>query len=93
MSICFDQQLVQRIRAEYIEMPGMKLTIDQVRRLCGVEVHLCKLLLQSLVEARFLSLDSDGSYARLTESPLALPCVAKAKLILRQLPEMSRRAC
>jgi hypothetical protein len=32
-----DQQVLERIRAEYLEMPGLCLKADQVQRLCGVE--------------------------------------------------------
>ena len=29
--------VLTRLRAEYLEMPGMRLTAQQVQRLCGVE--------------------------------------------------------
>jgi hypothetical protein len=91
MSTLLDQRLVQRIRAEYLEMPGMNLTLQQVRRLCGIEEPICRAVLESLVEAGFLCRNSDGSYARLTErSPR--PRVAKAKLTLSS-PVVARRAC
>jgi hypothetical protein len=53
-----------RIRAEYLEMPGMKLTVDQVRRLCGVGSDICEVVLDALVAERFLSVRSDGRYLR-----------------------------
>jgi hypothetical protein len=59
-----DQQVLERIRAEYLEMPGLSLKADQVQRLCGVERELCKGILDALVERRFLYLKSDGRYAR-----------------------------
>ena len=56
--------LVTRIRAEYLEMPGLRLTLEQAQRLCGVERILCKTVLDALVEAKFLCVRPDGTYAR-----------------------------
>jgi hypothetical protein len=59
------EQGLERIRAEYLEMPGMRLKPEQVQRLCGVERSICEVVLDSLVEAKFLCVKSDGCYARL----------------------------
>lgn len=59
--------LRSRIRAEYREMPGLLLTPEQVQRLCGIERILCQLILNELVDAKFLCVRVDGRYARLTE--------------------------
>jgi hypothetical protein len=56
-----------RIRAEYLEMPGLRLTVAQAQRLCGVERALCQRVLDMLVDANFLCLKSDGAYARVTD--------------------------
>ena len=37
------QAMLTRIRAEYLEMPGLRLTLEQARRLCGVERGLCQI--------------------------------------------------
>jgi hypothetical protein len=58
------EDLLQRVRAEYLEMPGLLLTAAQVQRLCGIEPTMCQLVLNSLVTAKFLRLKSDGRYAR-----------------------------
>ena len=75
MNTFLDQRVLERVRAEYLEMPGMKLRIEQVQRLCGIEQTMCKLVLAALVKANFLSLKSDGTYVRLTEgrSPRSRP--------------------
>ena len=57
-------QIVQRIRAEYLEMPGLSLRPEQVQRLCGVDSTLCESVLEALVESGFLSRRADGAYAR-----------------------------
>jgi predicted transcriptional regulator of viral defense system len=90
MSAFVDQHLIQRLRAEYIEMPGMRLTIEQVRRLCGIDAHACKVVLESLVKAGFLYLLSDGSYARLTEGDPAQLHPAKANVRLLRRPAARR---
>ena len=56
--------LLTRVRGEYLEMPGMRLTLEQAQRLCGVERTLCKVVLDALVEAKFLRIGPDGVYAR-----------------------------
>jgi hypothetical protein len=33
------QRILQRVRAEYLEMPGMKLRIEQLQRLCGMNLQ------------------------------------------------------
>ena len=59
--------IIARVRAEYLEMPGLQLKAEQVQRLCGIERMMCKVALDSLVESKFLWMKPDGQYARLTE--------------------------
>ena len=66
MSTSLNQDVLERLRAEYLEMPGLRLTLEQAQRLCGVERMLCKMVLDALVDAKFLRVTSDGHYARLT---------------------------
>jgi hypothetical protein len=75
-----DQRVLERIRGEYLEMPGMKLTRAQMQRLCGIDEPICTLILESLVKAGFLCLKSDGTYMRLTEGGLSVPRPVKAAL-------------
>ena len=73
--------MLTRIRAEYLEMPGLRLTLAQAQRLCGVERVLCQRVLDTLVEANFLCLKRDGAYARVTEgADQPYPRIAKADL-------------
>ena len=59
-------------------MPGMNLTMEQVKRLCGIDATMCKAALDALVKAQFLCLKSDGTYIRLTEGRATLPRPAMA---------------
>ena len=56
--------IVQRIHAEYVEMPGLKLTLPQAVRLFGVNTDESQRLLSELTESGFLRRDQDGSYLR-----------------------------
>jgi len=62
-----DDPTLQRIRAEYQEMPGLRLTLDQARRLWGLDEATCVASLRQLVEARFLVENDAHVFARFTE--------------------------
>ena len=74
------ERLLERIRAEYLEMPGLRLKLEQMQRLCGVERTPCQLVLDSLVDAKFLCVKADGAYARLTDGAIFRPSASKADL-------------
>jgi hypothetical protein len=56
--------LLDRIRSEYREMPGMKLTEAQARRLWGLDGPTCRLALRTLLNERFLKRTPSGRYVR-----------------------------
>ena len=66
-------EILSRIRGEYLEMPGLCLTPAQAQRLWGLDAQTCSSLLESLMEARFLCLRSDGTYGRLSDGVLVFP--------------------
>jgi hypothetical protein len=74
------QDLLDRVRADFLEMPGLHLTADQVQRLCGIERTICALILDSLVTSKFLCVKPNGHYARLTDGECPRPTPAKADL-------------
>jgi len=47
--------LLRLIRAEYREIPGLKLTKVQARRLWGIEPHVCDAVFTALLDSRFLA--------------------------------------
>lgn len=57
-------ELLQRVRSEYLEMPGLRLTLAQAARFWCLDYLTCARLLDALVNARFLVLTSHGLYAR-----------------------------
>ena len=56
--------LVRRVRGEYREMPGMRLTVDQAMRLWMLDRQTCSGVLDSLVAAHFLERDRSGRYVK-----------------------------
>jgi hypothetical protein len=36
------EDVLNRLRAEFLEMPGLRLKSEQVQRLCGVERMICQ---------------------------------------------------
>ncbi len=74
------EDVVTRLRAEFLEMPGLRLKSEQVQRLCGIEDSICQLVLDSLVDAKFLCVRPDGHYARLTDGEMPRPRAVKADL-------------
>ena len=59
------EALIRRVRAEYREMPGMHLTVQQASRLWQVDPTTCTRILDLLVEERFLKQTPAGTFVRL----------------------------
>ncbi len=57
--------LIQRVRGEFLEMPGLRVTPAQARRLWGLDDASCSALLATLIEAEFLFQTQDGAYVAL----------------------------
>jgi len=56
--------LLRRIRGEYLEMPGLKITLEQAARLWGLDGETCRRLLSRLVDDGFLVCSVDGAYRK-----------------------------
>lgn len=63
--------LLSRARGEYLEMPGLSLTVRQAQRLWGLDSSACSQVLQGLIEAGFLKRRPDGTYVRRASGTLA----------------------
>jgi hypothetical protein len=50
------------IRAEYLELPGLHLTLPQARRLWGLDEVTSQAVFAALVDARFLKQTRTGAY-------------------------------
>jgi hypothetical protein len=56
--------LLERIRGEFLEMPGLRLTPAQACRLWALDRRQCDVVLRMLVDGHFLRQTSDGSFIR-----------------------------
>jgi hypothetical protein len=60
-SIMNVQSLVDRIRGEFREMPGLQLTLAQAQRLFGLDPAACRHVIDTLVAASFLRWTPSGT--------------------------------
>jgi hypothetical protein len=59
-----EDEVLRRVQGEFLEMPGLRLTPAQARRLWGLDSASCEALLTALVEANFLFQTRDGAFMR-----------------------------
>jgi hypothetical protein len=59
--------IMSRLRSEFAEMPGLRLTAAQAQRFCGVHPRLCRASLDALVDDNFLCRLPDSTYGRRSE--------------------------
>ena len=57
-------EVLQRVRAEFLEMPGLRLTRAQARRLWALDEAVCDAILATLVETRFLVHSGNVAFRR-----------------------------
>ena len=57
-------EVFRRVQGEFLEMPGLRLTDRQARRLWGLDAASCDALLGALVDAKFLFKTRDGAFMR-----------------------------
>jgi hypothetical protein len=74
-----NEDVLRRVQGEFLEMPGLRLTEAQARRLWGLDAASCTALLNTLVDAKFLFRTRDGAFMRIDR---ALP----AKAFTRKRP-------
>ena len=59
-----DTLALRRAQAEFLEMPGLRLTEAQAARLWSFDSALCSAVLSALVESRFLIRTRNASFSR-----------------------------
>ncbi len=57
-------ELLDRIQGEFLELPGLRLTESQARRLWDLDWTTCDALLEALVDVRFLQRAPDGTFVK-----------------------------
>jgi len=58
------EMIVHRVREEFREMPGLRLTLAQATRLWGLERETCRKVIDALVDAAFLRWTPAGAVTR-----------------------------
>jgi hypothetical protein len=64
MILCEWRHAFTRIQVEYIEMPDLRLTFAQIRRLCDLSPDVCEPALAALEQTGFLGRAPDGRFVR-----------------------------
>ena len=62
------EEVLRRVQGEFLEMPGLRLTEAQARRLWNLDAASCGALLGALVDARFLFRTRDGAFMRFEQA-------------------------
>ena len=70
-------EVLRRVQGEFLEMPGLRLTGAQARRLWGLDAPVCEALLGALVDAKFLFKTRDGAFMKVEHA-------APVKALLRK---------
>lgn len=83
--------MTERIRGEFREMPGLVLTAQQACRLWSLDMPTCTALLSQLIDAGFLCLKDDGTYARTTDLSVR-PRMVKPGLQFAEIDRLRRNA-
>jgi hypothetical protein len=60
--------LLRRIRSEFLEMPGLRLTPVQAARLWAVDRQISQRILDGLAMTGFLMKNREGAYLRASEA-------------------------
>lgn len=56
--------LKTRVRSEFVEMPGLRLTTAQAQRLWNLSREECESILSMLIEEKILRRTEDGAFIR-----------------------------
>ena len=65
--------ILHRVRGEYLEMPGLRLTLAQAQRLWNLDADSCQAILGNLQQSGFLSRTRDGAFVRADSETGASP--------------------
>lgn len=75
------EDVLRRVQGEFLEMPGLRLTEAQARRLWNLDQASCAALLGALVDAEFLFKTRDGAFMRVEHaSPLKATIRPRARV-------------
>jgi hypothetical protein len=84
--------LYARIRGEFREMPGLRLTFAQACRLWQVDAATCEVVLQTLLVDNFLVRTANGSFMARSTSQVAVTPLKAALPLNGSTSRVRRRA-
>jgi hypothetical protein len=84
------EALLNRVRSEFVEMPGLRLTIEQAKRLWSLDLETCRHILELLVDCKFLLLGADHKYRRFP-AEIMEPRLRMARSNLANRPSFEKR--
>ncbi len=58
------RNLARRIEAEYVEMPGLSVTLQQAQRLWAADRHSCQTMFDRLIARGVLKMTTKGRFVR-----------------------------
>jgi hypothetical protein len=79
--VTLPESLLERIRGEYLEMPGLCLTLAQACRLWQMTTPDCEAVLGRLVEDGFLARTGHGAFVSVPAPPRGLPVGVARRLV------------
>ena len=59
-----DDEVLRRVQGEFLEMPGLRLTVTQASRLWGLDEGSCRRVIDVLIGTSFLRWTTSGAVAR-----------------------------
>lgn len=71
------EEMLRRVQSEFLEMPGLRVTEAQARRLWGLDAATCSDVLGALIDTSFLCRTRDGAFMRIEQ---ASPAIARLAL-------------
>jgi hypothetical protein len=75
------EEVLRRVQGEFLELPGLRLTEAQARRLWGLDEASCEALLGALVDEKFLFRTRDGAFMRIEHAaPIKASLTKRGKL-------------
>jgi hypothetical protein len=72
-----------RIQSDYLEMPELKLTTSQARRLWTLSADVCDAALAALVASGFLTQTRDGSFLHGGRGPVQIEALDRLTWVVR----------
>lgn len=87
-----NDDLLRRIRGEYMEMPGLRLTDRQAQRLWALDSGTCRQVLDTLVASGFLRRTGSDHFVRGTDGAPVTPALRMAQASIAHHTLLQRAA-